>query len=374
MLCLFPNSAVLINSLRIFGHFPYTWTSKSNLEKIENSNLIFIPKNTMSIRENDTCVFVPSKFWKIWSIGFCIINTLITIYCTVEENHLIDGRTYGIDTVRAAYTIYDCLFFFTLCFMNIYSIKNSYKLNKILNKLHAFLSATEIDIKRNWFIDFSWIAPYLVLIACFGLLLIVWVVQFSVFRNVYHFCFYNFITAVSVLLVAIYSSIFHGILSTVGSLYEVVFSNFTIYSKNIENEYCNSPLQVCCNKRKTVASVNTFVIGSGYNSDMKENSLEREKIDKMSRKKITIDTIRNCKVSLLQLFSYKRLIVDFFQVLIIIFMMELIASTIIPLFYISILNRNYKEILIPIFHSIPNIISLLVLLNAPYKIKHQVCL
>lgn len=373
MISLFPNSTVLLYSLRIFGHFPFTWKLHNENKRV-SPNLIFNSRNNAKkISNEDNSVFVPSKPWKMWSVVFCLINTLLTIYCAVEENYLVEGRIFGINTNRTPYTIYDCLLFISLFLMNFLSLKNSHKLCKIFNKLHAFLTATKIDIKKYWFIDFWWMAPYLVLIVVSVLLLTIWVVQISLFKNIYHISFYTFITAKTALLISIYSSIFYGILSTVGSLYEVVFSDFTIYSKYIEEQYCNPPLEICCTGKETKTFTNRFVNISS-NWEKRENSLDFDKTDNISRKKITLDSIWRCKISLLQLFSYKRLIIDYFDVLIIIFLVELISSTIIPLYFISVLSRSFKEVLMPVCHSISSLVSLLCLLNAPYKMNQAVSL
>lgn len=371
MVCLFPNFTVLFHSLRLFGHFPYSLMSEDK-SKMGNSNSKLYPKyKTKSICRKNNLIFVSSRLWKIWSIGFCFLNTLLTIYSSVEENYLCQGRTFGIDTACAPCIIFDILHFICLFLMNLLSMKSSHKLCTILNKLHGFLLAKKIYVKKYQFLDFCWLAPYLSLIAVVGSLTVISHVQVSLFRDLYHICFYQFITALCVLLVSIYSSLFYGILNTVGFLYAVVFSDFTIYSKNLEEKYFNPPLQVYCNVRESEVFTTKYINCSNC-WDKSGNSSVAEKKDNTPWKGITMDSIRKCKISLLQLFAYKRLIVDYFKVLIIIIMIELISSTTIPLFYISILSRSFIEILIPIFHCIPSIVSLIVLLNSTYKINQQV--
>lgn len=342
--------------------------------KNKNVDINSILNSEINTKNNDNKIgygFASSTPWKIWSIIFCFVNTLFIVYSAIEENYLTEGRTFGIDIIRAPYILYDCLIYLSLFLMNFLSMKNSHKLCKIFNKLHAFLSTTKIEINKYWFADLCWVAPYLDLFAVIGILAAVWVIQFPLFRSIYHICFYQFITAVSILLVSIYSSIFLGVLNSVGSLYKVVFSDIFIYSKNIEEKYCNSPLEVCCDRREEEAFTNAFVKRSNCWEE-NEISLKVQKTDNISSEEITVKSIRKCKVSLLQLSSYKRLIVDYFQVLIIIFMIKLISSTIIPLFFMNIMNPS--EAIIPICHAAPCIISLLCLLNAPYKMNETVCL
>lgn len=365
---LFPNFSILIHFLRILGHFPYTWKSE-NMIKHEDSYTRNSLRETGKIEDD---IFISSAFWKVWSLVFCLVNTLLIIYNVAETKYLSEGRTYNIETIRVPYIIYDSLQYINLFAMNFLSMKSSYKLSKILNKLHAFLSTTKIETKSFWLFDLSWIAPYIGIVTVTALLLIVGKEQGSLFRNVYHLSCYLFITGISVLLVSIYASLFLGIFSTVGSLYEVVLSDFVNYAKYIEGKYDGSPLNVSYDKIKK-SDAFAFVFTKSIKVDTVENlSNSLNNPDQKSETEITATHILRCKISLLQLYSFKRSIIDYFDTLIIVFMVGLISSIIISIFYISILHRNILEVFIPICHSIVSIVSLLCLLNAPYKIYQQV--
>ncbi|RXG57499.1 hypothetical protein Avbf_09453 [Armadillidium vulgare] len=253
MLRLFPNSSLLIHFLRILGHFPYARTSGNMIEN-ENSDSVNCFRK-FSKRECD--IFTPSKFWKVWSLAFCLVNTLLIIYNIAGIKHLSERRTYGIETIRAPYIIYDSLLYINLFSMNFLSIKNSHKLSKILNKLHAFISTTKIENKKFGIFDLSWVAPYIVLIAVTGLLFII------------------------------------GIFTTAGTLYEVVFSDFTSYAKSIEDEYGNSPLLVSYNKRKTSYAFATATFKTINCSENVENlSTSIKRYGPKLETKITLSSIK----------------------------------------------------------------------------------
>lgn len=367
----FPNSLMLVHFLRIFGHFPYRKESQVITNEVEDSDSNNDDRRT--IKEN--CVFTPSKAWKIWSIAFCLLTTSLTFYNACELNYLSKSRTFGVKSLRIPYLINDSLLYIGLFLMNFFSMKNSHTLCELLNTLYAFMATTKIDKKKHWKTDFNSIAPYLVLITAICFMVLFGKVQLVLFRSAFHMYFYLFVTTVSILLVSIYSSLFHGILGTVGTLFEAAFSDLTNYSRNVEEKYCNATLKKF-HKRSTSSVGFSNIFKTATKCCSKTESLsETEMFDKqIQATKITASDIRRCKITVLQLYSFKRLIIFYFDILIIVFMVELISSLIIALFYISILNRNFEEILIPICRSSSCIISLLCLLNAPYKVNKQVWL
>lgn len=372
MQCLFPNSIILIHCLRIFGHFPYRWTS-NKIGKNDNTKSSFDATKKIihgTVDGKQYYSFTSSYLLKIWSVLFSIVTTALVIYSASQINSVSKTRTYNIATLRVPYIISDSLIYITLLLMNFLSLKNSDKLCQILNKANFFLSTTKIDMKKRWISDISWVAPYVVLVAILGTLVIVAMEQGNLFKSIYHLCFYEFVLGTSFLLVSVYSSLFYGILSTVGTLYEVIFSEFTTYSKHIEEKFCNSPLQINCKKNEVSEAFTTVASGTSLNSGAFLESFKKDELTPGN--KITINAIRRCKISLLQLYSYKRLITEFFEVMIVIFMVELISSTIISLFYISILNNTLLELSIPICYSISNLLPLLCLLNASHKVNKQV--
>ncbi|KAL7642590.1 UNVERIFIED_CONTAM: hypothetical protein RMT77_007151 [Armadillidium vulgare] len=370
---LFPNSTILLHCLRIFGQFPYVWIPANEITNEDVSSSFELKDRTShkKIVQNERQVFVPSKLWKIWSVVICFVIILLILYDATRADYLSKAKSFGITAVRQAYVIYDSLQYTSLLLMNIFSFKNSHKLYKILNSLGTFLSVTSNDKKKQWKTEFSWKFLYVELI-CIVTVVVISVGDNSCFRSIYHHCFYMFIIALNLLLVSTYSSLFLGILTTVGSLYEIVFYDLTTYTGKIEERYCNSPLQISIDQNQD-KRVFITVSSSSYNSwDERKNLNEYDQTENILRNKITIDSIRKCKISLLQLNAFKRLIVDYFEVLIIVFMIALISTTVIAMFYFSVLNESLLQLLNPICYSISTIVPLLCLLNAPFKINKQI--
>lgn len=355
----------LMNIIRVFGAFPYTWSRNES----KNSS-VTCPSSSVQYEKSSTkLTWKASTGWRIWSIFLHLVCFGFIINNLIHLKKLVHKRTDSSNTLKFAYSVYDCFLYINIILVYAYCIKEYPLMNKILNFGEEFLGKLKIDRRSLSTLRASFFVPYLIIIGQISLIVCILVDERSNFESIFHLFTYCTITFINGTLVATLSTLFYSIIIVMASLYSNIFSHLCFRSENLKSSDLNEFLATELEEETNIAN-DVVIPADDISSEPQENAIsDSNKItDNSLEESLSKEDIKFCMQNLLALFTYQKLVNRYFAFLLSLFMVFLISTAIIAFCYVFM----SIELLTPLLYLFNTVIPVLCLVNSPYTVDEEV--
>lgn len=356
----------LMNIIRIFGVFPYTWRKS----EIKHSSLSSPSSRVTDERVLTKLTWKVSTKWKIWSGVLYLICFGFIIFNFIYLKKLVRKRTGSSKTLEFAYSVYDCFLYINILLVYAYCAKEYVLMNKILNFGEQFLEKLRIDHQSLSNFKVSFLVPYLIIIGQISLIVCLIIYERNNFENTFHLFSYLSITFINGTLVATLSTLFYSIIIVISSIYSNIFRHLCFRSDDLKsmdlNEFLTNELEEEANRIKYVA-ISKEEICSHFRENV--DSEINKSVDDPKEGLLTRDDIKFCTQNLLALYTFQNLVNRYFAFLLSFFMMFLMSTAIIAFCYVFMSMALAR----PLLYLFNTIIPFLCLVNSPYTVFKEVC-